>query len=37
MLSGQKYGSVSILFPAVYKLINFELNEIELKTNQSIV
>ena len=32
MMSGQKYCTVFILFPAIYKLINFELNDIELST-----
>ena len=36
MMSGQKYCTVSILFPAIYKLVNFELNDIELSTKQCI-
>ena len=36
MMSGQKYCTISILFPAIYKVINFEINEIELTTNQFI-
>ena len=35
-MSGQKYCTISILFPAIYKLINLEINEIELTTNQCI-
>ena len=36
LMSGQRYCTISILFPAIYKLINFEINEVELKTNQCL-
>ena len=36
MMSGHKYCTVSLIYPAIYKLIYFELNEIELTTMQCI-
>ena len=36
IFSGQKYCTISILFPAIYKLIHFESNNLNLTTNQCI-
>lgn len=36
MLSGQKYCTISFLFPTIYKLINYDLNEINLSYIQCI-